>query len=83
MPTKFMKKPETYKIVINRQEQEVYSERVSYSKILRLAGFDPARVMSVTFSKANAIKPYGILGVGESVRIQNGTIFNVVDTSLA
>jgi hypothetical protein len=52
---------------------------VSYEEVKKLAGFI-APVVTITFRKAK-FENAGILGLGQSIKVIDGTIFDVADTS--
>jgi multiubiquitin len=52
-----------------------------YARVVELAGYDPNRILSVTYRRGPLGKPEGILSKGESVEVVPGMVFNVADTS--
>lgn len=69
------------RIIVNAREDIVYRHRISYDKVVKLAYPTPPspEVIGyiVTFYKGPEHHPQGDLTEGQSVRIQNGMVFNV------
>jgi len=85
-------------IIVNGESKSVWGnsaqsnddpERIAsldYGTVLYLAGYyDPKMILSVTYStrRKGDEQRAGILSPGKSVRIEDGMIFNVADTSNA
>ncbi|MFD5013704.1 multiubiquitin domain-containing protein [Streptomyces chartreusis] len=73
-----------YKIVVNAQEKAVHTDTLSFEEVARLA-FDPVPMgptvlITVSFRHAHQMPAQGTLTAGHSVRIKNGTVFNVTAT---
>lgn len=70
-------------IIVNARPKVVLDPEVTFDQIVQLAfpgSHDPNSVFSITYRKAASIPPQGELGVGGSVKIKKGTIFNVTKT---
>ena len=73
-----------FTIFVNGRQKVVTSERVSFDQIVALA-FDtppsgPNILFTVTFRKGDDEKKEGTLVEGQTVKIKDGTIFNVTAT---
>ncbi len=72
------------KIIINGKEQIVDGPTLSYEEVVWISGLPKAHLYTVTYVKADQPdKMSGFLAPSESVKIQEGTIINVSDTSNA
>ncbi len=76
--------PHRYKIVVNGRERTVETDRLSFEEVLQFA-FDPVpsgpnTVFTMTYRHAAQRPDEGTLIAGQSVKIQNGTVFNVTAT---
>lgn len=69
-------------IILNGKEMKVESDLVSYEDVMAMAGENPKRIFSVTWSVRRANRG-GILAPGESVRLERNMVFNAYDTSNA
>ena len=69
-------------ITLNGREQKVDSSLVSYEDVMVMAGEDPKRIFSITWSIRRANRG-GILAPGETVRLEPNMVFNAYDTSNA
>lgn len=71
-------------IIINGREKEVEAEELTYDQIVRLAFDDPPTgefiCFTITYRNGGGRKPEGSLLEDESVKIKDGTIFNVTVT---
>jgi hypothetical protein len=70
-------------IIVNARPRLVTSFDLTYEQIVQLAfpgSHDPNSVFSITYRKAASPSPQGELGVGGTVKIKQGTIFNVTKT---
>lgn len=71
-------------IVVNGREKRVDDENVAFSQVVSLAFPDPPTgefiCFTVTYRGAGGRKPEGSLVDGQSVKVKEGTIFNVVVT---
>lgn len=71
-------------IVLNGNLILVSPLLMHYDDIIDLSGIQVRRVSpTVTYRNAAQRQSEGTLSMGESVRVQNGTVFNVSDTSNA
>lgn len=72
-------------IRVNGREVSGTWDSLEYADVVELAGFDPERVLSVTYDKRvdSDTRRAGILTIGKVVRDVDGMIFNVADTSNA
>lgn len=74
-----------FTIVVNGRRKTVREQVLSYSQIVGLAfenpPTDPNVIFTVTYKNAAGPQSEGILVEGESVKIKNGTIFNVRSTN--
>ncbi len=72
------------KIIVNGREKVVTSEELSYDEVVRLAfdppPFGPDIMITVTYRNGAGRPPEGTLIAGQSVKIQDGTVFNVTAT---
>lgn len=70
-----------YKIIVNAQEKTWGEKEISYDEVVILAfgsvSDDPNVNYRVTYAKSADAKKEGSLGKGQSVKIKNGTVFNV------
>lgn len=72
------------KIVVNAQTKETDAFAVSYVDVVVLAGYKADRILSVVYRNADQTPPDGsLIPTGRSVKIKDGTIFSVADTSNA
>ena len=71
-------------IIINGTQVEVEKGELSFDEVVALAFENPPygeyTEFSVTFSQAQGNKPEGILHPSESVKVKEGTIFDVTAT---
>jgi hypothetical protein len=78
-------KKETFHIIVNTREREVTQQVLSFDEITKLAYPNPDGVtdpiFTVSFKDADQQPSSGTLVAGESVKIKNGTKFNVKRTS--
>lgn len=72
-----------YAITVNGTEILSFTDWVSYETLIHWAGYEKDRVLSVTFRNALGHPDDGIISPGMSVRIKDGTVFDVADTSNA
>lgn len=75
----------TVTIVVEGAEHEWPKQEITYAEVVALEVPDyslhPDITYSVTFKKAHGNKPEGILSPGSSVKVKEGMIFNVSETS--
>lgn len=73
-----------YTVVVNAQEKQVTSKELTFEQVVDLAFPGGPRggnwVFTVTYRKGDGKKAEGTLTAGESVKIKNGTVFNVTAT---
>lgn len=74
-------------VTINGQKCTIVttSGQCTYEDLVTLAGYDPKRILSVTYStrRPGDEQRQGILSPGRSVLIEDGMLFCVADTSNA
>ena len=73
-----------FTIIVNGRQKVVTTREISFAEIVALA-FDssqmgPNIVFTVTFRRGKGNKPEGTLVEGETVKLQDGMIFNVTRT---
>ena len=71
-------------ITVNGREKVVTSGELSFDEVVRLA-FDPPPsgpyiMITVTYRNGAGRPREGTLGAGQSVKVQDGTVFNVTAT---
>jgi hypothetical protein len=71
-----------YTIIINGREKVVVAKEISFAEIVSLAGLPtgPNIVFTVTYRRGEGHKPEGTMVEGETVKVKDGTIFNVTAT---
>jgi Multiubiquitin len=69
-------------IIVNGREKKVPKEELSFDEIVALANLpsDPNTIFTVTYRRAQGNKE-GTLVEGETVKVKEGTIFNVTPTN--
>lgn len=70
-----------YEIIINGTKVTLKQSVVGFEEIVMLAS--ASKYASITYHRAPTPKTEGILFVGQTIRIQNGTIFDVANTGNA
>ena len=73
-------------IILNGKTIEVEAaERISYERIIELAGYAPGRVVSVTFHKRidSETEKQGILSSGKTAPLLEGMVVNAMVTGNA
>ena len=82
---KATEKEKAFQITVNSRPKVATQEVLSFDQIATLAFPNPDGIQNpiftVTFKDADQKPPSGTLVAGESVRIKNGTNFNVTRTS--
>jgi hypothetical protein len=73
----------TKKIIVNGREKQVDENSLTYEQVLILDLNKPDRILTVVYRHADQTPSEGSLTPGQSVKIKEGTIFNVADTSNA
>ena len=77
-------KKETFHIIVNTRPREVNQEVLTFDDITKIAFPTPGGInnpiFTVSFKNADQKPSSGTLVAGESVKIKNGTIFNVTRT---
>ena len=72
-------------IVVNGRQKVVTAKEMTFADIVALAFDNPATgpnvVFTITYRRGHGEKPEGTLVEGESVKIKDGMIFNVTETS--
>ncbi|HPT72897.1 MAG TPA: multiubiquitin domain-containing protein [Candidatus Cloacimonadota bacterium] len=74
-----------YTIIVNARSKVIDKEFLTYYDIIELA-FDPIpsgpnMIFTITYRRGHGNKPEGILSEGESVKVKEGMIFDVVATN--
>ncbi len=71
-------------IIVNGRQKVVTDKEISFAEIVALAFDNPPTglniVFTVTFRRGHGNKPEGTLAEGETVKVKDGTIFNVTAT---
>lgn len=72
-------------IIVNGSQHEWAKEDITYGDVVMLAKPTDSLpfAYSMTYRKGRADKPEGILHPNESVKVNDGMLFNVYDTSNA
>jgi len=77
-------KTKTFHIIVNTREKEVDRNVLTFDEVTKIAYPTPDGVnnpiFTVSFKNADQNPSSGTLVAGESVKIKNGTIFNVKRT---
>ncbi len=72
-------------IIVNTRRKVVAANSISYSDVVRLAFdnpvFGPDIIYTITYRGGGGHPSRGQLAEGQSVPIQNGMVFNVVQTN--
>ncbi|MDO8571896.1 MAG: multiubiquitin domain-containing protein [bacterium] len=72
-----------YEIIVNGRQKVVTTKELTFAQVVALADNLPTGeniVYTVTYRKAEGKKQEGTLVEGESVKVKDGTIFNVTAT---
>jgi hypothetical protein len=72
------------KIIINGREKVVHKDVLSFAEVVRLAFDSPPgenAMFTVTYRNADQRPDHGELVAGQTVKVKNGTIFNVHATN--
>lgn len=73
-----------FSIIINGREKTVEKEELTFDEVVALAFDDPPTgefiCFTITYRRAGGRKPEGTLVEGKSVKVKDGTIFNVTAT---
>lgn len=80
---RFVTAARKYEIIINARPKVVSGRNVTFEQIIQLAfpgSHDPNVVFSMTYRHAASKPPAGELGIGGTVQIKKGTVFNVTRT---
>jgi hypothetical protein len=69
-------------IVVNGQKKSVKGYEINYLQLVQLAydPVDPNKIYTVTYKKGPPANPEGSMVEGDTVKIENGMIFNVTPT---
>lgn len=67
-------------IFINGAARRFYNLELSYSEVVKLSGKPVGPLYTVTYKKSRGVKTEGSMSLGDVVKIQEGTIFNVALT---
>ena len=72
------------KVIVNGRERDVESEELTFDEVVHLAFDQPPAgkdtMFTVTFRNGGGRPHDGVIASGGSVKIQDGTIFNVTAT---
>jgi hypothetical protein len=75
----------TITIIVNGQAKEVADKELSFTQVVVLAfgkaAGDGNTIFTVTYRKGEGKKPDGSLVAGETIKIKEGEVFNVTETS--
>lgn len=76
------KKNESNTIIINGEENTVDLKEISFGELVKLSnlGESTITIFTITYRRGHGNKPEGSLVEGESVKIKNGMVFNVIAT---
>ncbi|MCM0673578.1 multiubiquitin domain-containing protein [Micromonospora phytophila] len=78
-------KDKHYAIVVNAQPFTVATHEVTFAQIVKLAfgaqGDDPDKTFTITYRKSDNAHHDGTLVEGGTVKVKNGTVFNVTSTT--
>jgi hypothetical protein len=77
------KYPPAKKIIVNGRPDVCIVDHISYEEIILAAEYKAGRILTVVYRHADQTPPDGSLTPGQSVKIKDGTIFSVADTSNA
>ena len=84
LTTKHKSPDKSLHVVVNGRPKEVHVKVLSFAELVRLAFddaiFNETTIYTVTYKHSAGEKPNGTLVEGESVRVKNGTVFNVART---
>lgn len=73
-----------FTIIVNGREKTVTTKKLTFDQVVNLAFENPPSgefiCFTITYRKGRGDKPEGTLIEGESVKIKEGTIFNVTVT---
>lgn len=69
-------------ILVNGQPKRIEDNHLSYAQLVRIAfpEIDPRTAYTVTYDKGPKQNPEGSMSPGDTVKIQNGMVFNVTPT---
>ncbi len=73
-----------YNIIVNGEEKEFEGKNISYIEVVALAFGNASNndrtIYTVTYARGHGNKPEGSMVAGDSVRVKEGMVFNVVRT---
>ena len=73
-----------YNIIVNGEEKEFDKKYISYEEVVTLAfgrgSNNDKTIYTVTYARGHGNKPEGSMVEGDSVRVKEGMVFNVVRT---
>jgi len=73
-----------FTIIVNGRRKQVHDHVLAFDEVVKLAFDDPPAgenmIITVTYSRAAEPKPAGTLVEGQTVKIKDGTVFNVTAT---
>jgi multiubiquitin len=71
-------------IIVNGRPREFTGKEITYDQVVRLAYENPPygenTIFTVTYKRGDNHKPEGSLVAGDSVKVKDGMVFNVVAT---
>ena len=74
----------TTTIVVNTREKEIDGKEVTFDQIVRLAFANPPSgpniEITIAYRKAHGNKPSGTMHPGDTIKVQEGTTFDVTAT---
>jgi len=78
-------KQETFTIIVNATKHTVASKEITFEEVVNLGypggASDSSRSFSVTYRKSEESKHDGTMVEGDTVKIKDGTVFNVTPTT--
>jgi len=76
------KKNESYTIIINGEENTVNLNEISFEELIKLSNLGESDIttFTITYRRGYGNKPEGSLVEGESVKIKDRMVFNVIAT---
>jgi hypothetical protein len=72
-----------YSIIVNAREKMWLHDEINFDEVVVLAYGLVQNTISytVTYKKGHGNKPEGIMVKGDSIKVHNGMLFNVIQTS--
>lgn len=75
--------PKSFRIIVNGREKTVHDDTLTFAQVVALADglpTGPDVIYTVAYRKADQHKKEGTLAEGESVKVKDGTVFDVTAT---